>query len=110
MPGWRQKAASSGAGARSRSPVPERRCPEQLKAWLTSWAWGCKTASDIVRDAKALVLDHGLRNQDQRVQRLSKTSYSIQHAERTVESILPLESTVQPTAIPNSSVSMVLAP
>ena len=112
MVGWRQKAraaASASSTARSRSPVPSA-LPHQLGNWLSDWAWGKKSASDVVRDAYASSLDHQNDRLDKRIQRLANTRPNLQNAERVMESILPLQGMMEPHHVPQSSVEWVLLP
>eukprot|EP00974_Lingulodinium_polyedra_P070461 6818551-Lingulodinium_polyedra.AAC.1 len=116
MPGWRQQAAAaSSSAARSRSP-PGQTAVEtpvlgnQLSAWLFAWAWGRKSASDIVRDAHAYALDNAAGEIPVPIKRLARTWTNIKNAERVVESLLPKARLVDIDPIADSSVDSVLLP
>ena len=116
MPGWRQQAAAaSSSAARSRSP-PGQAAVEtpvlgnQLSAWLFAWAWGKKSASDIVRDAHAYVLANSSAQIPVPIKRLAKTWTNIKNAERVVESLLSKADLVDIDPIDASCVDSVLLP
>ena len=113
MVGWRQQAArqeaaSSSAGDRSRSPVVKK-LPEQVLRWYQSWGWGQKTAVDIIKDARACVVDHGGNKVHECINQLAKT-IDLTNAERSVERHAPLDGVVLPTSIEDSAVRCILEP
>ena len=87
-----------------------RQVGNQKNRWITNWAWGNCSASEVVRSAQAYVEDHGTRGIDNDVLRLSKTSTNMQNAERVLESILPSDGLIAPVDVPDSSISLVLPP
>ena len=81
-----------------------------MSAWLFAWAWGRKSASDIVRDAHAYVLDNSSAQIPVPIKRLAKTWTNIKNAERVVESLLPKADLVDIDPIDASCVDGVLLP
>ena len=84
--------------------------PIQLKTWLLDWAWGKKSASDVVRDAHAAAQDLPKRTLDPRILRLAKTITNLGNAERVVQSLSPDLGLGKPTYIPDSSIELVMTP
>eukprot|EP00974_Lingulodinium_polyedra_P030812 2966021-Lingulodinium_polyedra.AAC.1 len=74
------------------------------------WAWGKKSAPEVVRDAEAVVQDQGARNVDPRILRLAKSAANMQNAQRVLESMLPDRGLPEATLIEDSSVQLVLEP
>ena len=112
MPGFRQRLERA---ARSRTPPPTStgglaRRPAQLRSWLSSWAWGQKTAADVVRDARSALEDIGREVVDPQLRRLARCSVNLGNAERVVESVLPDAGLCHPVHVEDSLIEWVLQP
>ena len=116
MPGWRQQAAASlSSAARSRSPIGHtavgaHALGNQVSAWLFAWAWGRKSASDIVRDAHAYSFDNVGALDSDAIKRLATTWSNIKATERVVERVLPTERSLIMEHIERNCVEWVLLP
>ena len=86
------------------------RRPAQLRSWLSSWAWGQKTAADVVRDAKSALEDIGREVADPQLRRLARCSVNLGNAERVVESVLPDAGLCHPVHVEDSLIEWVLQP
>ena len=84
--------------------------PAHLRGWLSSWAWGTRTAADVVRDAARSVQDTGVPAAHPTVRRLAKCSTNIGNAERLVEPIVPDFGLPQPVRVEDSLIEWVLPP
>ena len=63
--------------------------PEQVRGWLTSWAWGARTAADVVRDAYRAFQDVGRVAAHPLVRRLARGHANLGNSERLLESFVP---------------------
>ena len=83
--------------------------PEQLRSWMSQWAWGTLSAARVVENAKSYMDDHhDTRGVDPRVIKLAKTHRNIQNAERVIEQLVPTTDMPQTVVVNGSMVNKVL--
>ena len=104
--GWRQQA---GARSRSRSRSPTRRVPlsEGLASWMQAWAWGHRSAADLVRDAQAFVRDG---HRDAGIEALAQSGGDTANSARAVRRLLPDDEGPRMELIEGGAVTMILPP
>ena len=88
----------------------EQPLPEQLHGWLSAWAWGSRSAADVVRDAYNAMADSGRSGVHPLVRRLAQGHSNLGNAERLLRSIVPDRGMPEPVSVQDSIIEWILQP
>ena len=81
---------------------------EQLRTWLTAWAWSRQSAAEVARNAQAFVADG---HRDPLIERIARgAGRNLSNAERSLRSVLPLEEGPSTADIEEGDVGLIIPP